>query len=128
MQFQNKNFKTKWHLKVARLIRRNRRKHQKGRTVILDQTKEVIFEKNIININNLKNETPIRKFRIQPDCPLPVFCIISNWLYSSYQKPEMPEIFKYLKTFNFTCQALRPYLICQIYDFKTLNSTETKIN
>ena len=30
-------------LEVARLIRRNRRKHQKRQKVILDQTKEVIF-------------------------------------------------------------------------------------
>ena len=47
-------------LEVARLIRRDRRKYRKGRKVILDQTKKKLFSaKNINNINNLKNETPI---------------------------------------------------------------------
>ena len=50
-------------LEVARLIRRNRRKYRKGRKVMLDQTKKKLFSaKNINNINNLKNETPIRKY------------------------------------------------------------------
>ena len=30
-------------LEMARLIRRNRRKHRKRRKLILDQTKEVLF-------------------------------------------------------------------------------------
>ena len=30
-------------LEVARLIRRNHRKHRKRREIILDQTKEVLF-------------------------------------------------------------------------------------
>ena len=70
-------------LKVARLIRRNRRKHWKRRKVILRQTKEVFFSEKH-NINNLKKETPVRKFGIQPVCQFFSFTsVFSNWLYSS---------------------------------------------
>ena len=70
-------------LEVAKLIRRNRRKHRKYRKVILGQIKEVVCGENIININNLKKEAPQRNFRIQPDCEFPVVSVFSNWLYSS---------------------------------------------
>ena len=49
-QFQNKNLailKLNGILEVARLIRRNRRKHQKRRKVTLDQTKKVGFSEKL---------------------------------------------------------------------------------
>ena len=55
LQFLNKNFKTKWHVRSGQKVILNQK-------VILDQTKKKLFSaKNIININNLKKETPIRK-------------------------------------------------------------------
>ena len=77
-------------LKVARLIRRNRRKHWK---VILDQTKEVLFsEKHKETPVSLK-ESPVTKFRIQPDCQFSVVSVFSNWLHSSERIPENAENF-----------------------------------
>ena len=69
----------------------------------------------------------MKNFRTRLDCQFSAVSVIWNCIYSSEKKSEMPEIFKSFKAFNFTRHTLRLYLICEIYEFKTLNLTETEI-
>ena len=76
LQFQNKNFKTKWqvgsgHADSKELLETLKMPETPERSSFQQKT-----------INNLKKETPLRKFRIQPDCQFSVVSIFLNWLYS----------------------------------------------
>ena len=90
LQFQNKNFKSKWHIGSGQVnLTESPKTPETLGSNIRPKLKKLFSAKNIINISNLKKETPVRKFRIQRDCQFPVISVFSKLLFLG---PELSKL------------------------------------